>query len=66
LIDAGWVKSERGRDRRERIFSLSAAGAKKVQSSAAAWRRAQLRFKKAFGPGWDRVEAALGHIAEAL
>jgi DNA-binding MarR family transcriptional regulator len=66
LIDAGWVKSERGRDRRERIFSLSAAGEKKVHASAAAWRRAQSRFKKAFGPGWDQVEEALGHIADSL
>lgn len=66
LIDAGWVKTERGSDRRERIFSLTGAGEKKVQSCAAAWRRAQSRFKKAFGPGWDQVESALERIAASL
>ena len=66
LVDAGWVKSGRGEDRRERVFSLTAAGVKKVQSSAAAWRRAQARFKKTIGPDWAQVEEALGRIADSF
>ena len=66
LVDLGLVRSVRGEDRRERIFSLTTAGEKKMKTAAPSWRRAQLRFKKAAGPGWDRVELALVNIAGAL
>jgi DNA-binding MarR family transcriptional regulator len=62
LIDAGWVKSERGEDRRERHLRLTASGERKLQNVLPAWQRAQNAFKKAIGKDWDRLESDLRRI----
>ena len=62
LFDAGWVKSERGADRRERHLRLTVSGLRKYQDATPAWRRAQTRLKKAVGRGWDELEQDLRRI----
>jgi DNA-binding MarR family transcriptional regulator len=66
LIDAGWVKSERGEDRRERYVRLTGSGERKFQEALPAWHRAQSAFKRAAGENWDRLERDLRQIASAL
>jgi DNA-binding MarR family transcriptional regulator len=63
LVAAGWVKSERGEDQRERHLRLSASGERKYRAALPSWQRAQNRLKKAIGRDWDRLERELRHIA---
>jgi DNA-binding MarR family transcriptional regulator len=66
LVDAGWVNSERGQDRRERHLRLTASGERKYQDALPAWRRAQNQLKKTIGRDWDRLERDLRQIAGSL
>lgn len=66
LIEAGWVKDERGDDRRERHLRLTASGRRKLQDAAPAWRRAQHRLQKAIGRNWGELEADLRRIAGSV
>lgn len=66
LLDAGWVKSEPGEDRRERHFRLTASGLRKYQDGAPAWRRAQNHLKRAVGRGWDELEQSLRRVTAAV
>ena len=66
LLDAGWVKSERGEDRRERYLLLTASGERKYQDALPAWRRAQNRVKKTIGRDWERLERDLRQIAGSV
>jgi DNA-binding MarR family transcriptional regulator len=66
LVEAGWVKSERGDDRRERHLRLTASGERKFQEALPAWRRAQHKITKAIGRDWDRLERDLRQIAGSV
>jgi DNA-binding MarR family transcriptional regulator len=66
LVDAGWVKSERGKDRRERHLRLTASGESKYQDALPAWRRAQNQLTKMIGRDWDRLERDLRQIAGSI
>lgn len=45
LIAAGWVAVAGGKDRREKLLRLTAAGAAKVKKARPAWSRAQERMQ---------------------
>jgi len=66
LVDAGWVKSERGEDRRERHLRLTASGERKFQDALPAWRRAQKQLTKTIGRDWERLERDLRQIAGSV
>jgi DNA-binding MarR family transcriptional regulator len=66
LVEAGWVKSERGEDRRERYLRLTASGQRKYEDALPAWRRAQNQLKKTLGRDWDRLERDLRQIAGSV
>lgn len=66
LVEAGWVKSERGEDRRERYLRLTASGERKYQEALPAWRRAQNQLAKTIGRDWDRLERDLRQIAASV
>jgi DNA-binding MarR family transcriptional regulator len=66
LVDAGWVNSERGEDRRERHLRLTASGERKFQDALPAWRRAQKQLQRTIGRDWDRLERELRQIAGAV
>jgi DNA-binding MarR family transcriptional regulator len=66
LVDAGWVNSERGEDRRERHLRLTASGERKFQDALPSWRRAQKQLQRTIGRDWDRLERELRQIAGAV
>jgi DNA-binding MarR family transcriptional regulator len=66
LLDNGWVKSERGDDRRERHLRLTASGERKYQEALPAWRRAQNLLKRAIGSDWERLERDLRQITASV
>lgn len=66
LVDTGWVKSERGEDRRERHLRLTASGERKYQDALPAWRRAQNQLKRVIGQDWDRLERDLRQIVGSV
>lgn len=66
LIEAGWVKDERGDDRRERHLRLTASGRRKYQDATPAWRRAQNRLKKTIGRSWEELEQDLRRITGSV
>ncbi len=66
LVEAGWVKSERGEDRRERHLRLTASGERKYQDALPGWRRAQNQLTKTIGRDWERLERDLRQIAGAV
>ena len=45
LVKAGWIIMETGQDRREKLFSLTEAGAAKLRQARQAWERAQERMR---------------------
>jgi DNA-binding MarR family transcriptional regulator len=45
LIGAGWVVIDAGEDRREKLVSLTDAGAAKLREACPAWERAQERMR---------------------
>jgi len=66
LVDAGWVKSERGDDRRERHLRLSVSGERNFHDALPAGRRAQNQLTKTIGRDWNRLERDLRLIAASV
>lgn len=60
LKKRGWVQAREGNDRRRRIFSITAAGRAKYQSSLPRWKRAQDKVQKALG------EKTMGELGALL
>jgi DNA-binding MarR family transcriptional regulator len=64
LIDAGWVVSDTGEDRREKFVRLTEAGAAKLRQARPAWERAQERLRSRLPDGaWSGLLAALPDLA---
>ena len=56
LIDAGWVAIRPGEDRREKLVSLTDAGAAKLREARPAWERAQERMRSRLPEGtWSSL-----------
>jgi len=56
LIDAGWVAIRQGEDRREKLVSLTDAGAAKLHVARPAWERAQERMRSRLPEGtWSAL-----------
>jgi DNA-binding MarR family transcriptional regulator len=66
LLDAGWVNSKRGEDRRERHLRLTASGERKYQDALPAWHRAQNHLKNIIGREWERLERDLRQITGSV
>jgi len=67
LVRRGWVRSLAGEDRRERHFQLTAAGRRELDRVKPHWERAQQRLRKFLGDtGWERLQAELLHVTEAV
>jgi DNA-binding MarR family transcriptional regulator len=66
LIRRGWVRGIQGRDRRERIYQLTAAGRRELGGLTPRWELAQQRLRKALGASaWKRMQSGLAEVAEA-
>ena len=61
-----WVRARRGKDKRERLFSLTRAGRKQLGAAQPLWAAAQRRLRKELGDaGWTNMKQAVSQIAEA-
>lgn len=67
LADLGLIEISAGKDRRERVVSLTPAGAEAIERATPVWREAQERLAAHFGEArWRRMiedMTALGAIA---
>ena len=63
LIDAGWVAIRPGEDRREKLVSLTDAGAAKLREARPAWERAQERLRSRLpGEAWSSLMDVLPEL----
>jgi DNA-binding MarR family transcriptional regulator len=58
----GYVAIQRGRDRRERILSLTEKGKAKVEQMTPHWERAQKRVREAMGKEYDQLQGLLHQL----
>lgn len=59
----GWVRVERGEDRRERMISLSRAGRAVLDRALPLWDQAQASVVRHMGRGrWDALRQELGTV----
>jgi DNA-binding MarR family transcriptional regulator len=63
LIDAGWVAIRPGEDRREKLVSLTDAGAAKLREARPRWERAQERMRSRLPEGtWSALLNLLSEL----
>ncbi len=56
LHKKGWIQVKRGKDRRERLLSLTKAGEQQVKEAQPCWERAEQRFREELGAaGWKQM-----------
>ena len=65
LVDQGWMAVRAGKDRRERLVSLTAAGSAKLAKARPAWQRAQERVQSSLPQGvWESLMSVLPEVAQ--
>jgi DNA-binding MarR family transcriptional regulator len=65
LIDAGWVAFRPGEDRREKLVSLTEAGAAKLREARPRWERAQERMRARLPEGtWSALLDLLPELTQ--
>jgi DNA-binding MarR family transcriptional regulator len=66
LHKKGWVQIKRGKDRRERLFSLTRAGQKQLDEAKPHWERAEQRLRQELGvAGWEQMNKTVLRMTEA-
>jgi DNA-binding MarR family transcriptional regulator len=64
LVDRGWVAVRAGKDKRERLVSITTAGATKLAKARPAWERAQQRAQSSLPGGvWETLMNVLPEVA---
>jgi DNA-binding MarR family transcriptional regulator len=64
LVNQGWVAVQAGKDRRERLVSITAAGKAKLAKAHPAWERAQQRLQSSLPKGvWENLMSVLPEVA---
>ncbi|HEY1867983.1 MAG TPA: MarR family transcriptional regulator [Candidatus Cybelea sp.] len=66
LVKNGWIAGRRGTDKRERLFSLTGAGKRKLEQITPHWKRAQRRFMRSVRGDAAQLEEQLRGLASAL
>jgi DNA-binding MarR family transcriptional regulator len=56
LRKQGWVRTRRGKDRRERLFSLTEAGKRQMSMAQPHWEQAERRLRKELGMQLEEYE----------
>jgi DNA-binding MarR family transcriptional regulator len=65
LMDRHWVAVREGRDRRERLVSITEAGRAKLAQARPAWQRAQERMRSSLPKGaWENLMGILPEVAQ--
>ena len=66
LRDRGWVQVKPGKDRRERLFSLTAAGKRRMAQAQPFWERAEERLRKRLGAAaWKAMKETVAGVTAA-
>jgi DNA-binding MarR family transcriptional regulator len=66
LMKRGWINVRAGKDRRKKLFQLTASGRHKFEQSRRDWDRAQKRLQQAVGePIWSKMSSLLTEVASA-
>jgi DNA-binding MarR family transcriptional regulator len=66
LRKRGWVQVKPGKDRRERLFSLTRAGKRQMAEAKPYWELAEHRLRQALGgEGWKRMKETVTRVTEA-
>ena len=60
LARRGWIRAERGADRRERRWQVTTTGLRRLVGATHAWKRAQRRLRELLGP--DRLGRLLSDL----
>jgi DNA-binding MarR family transcriptional regulator len=66
LRKQGWVQVKRGKDRRERLFSLTRAGKRQMVDAQPYWELAEQRLRQELGDaGWKHMKETVARMTEA-
>ena len=66
LLKEGWVQVKRGKDRRERLFSLTRAGERQLIEAQPYWEMAEQRLRRELGDaGWKQMKLSVSRMTEA-
>ncbi len=66
LVKAGWVQVKRGKDRRERLFSLTRAGNRQLAEAQPHWESAEQRLRRRLGDvGWKSMKESVWRSTKA-
>jgi len=66
LRKQGWIRVRPGEDRRERVFSLTPAGKRKMAEAQPHWKRAERMLRRQLGDaGWKNMKQAVSRMTEA-
>src|SRR6267142_1627662 len=66
LLKQGWVRARRGKDRRERVFSLTGAGRQQMAMAQPYWEQAEQRLRRELGDaGWKSMKQTVLRVTEA-
>jgi DNA-binding MarR family transcriptional regulator len=61
----GWVRVKRGKDRRERLFSLTRAGKSQLTAAQPYWERAEQKLRRELGDaGWKSMRETVSRMTE--
>ena len=66
LLKQGWVRVRRGKDRRERLFSLTRAGKRQMAEAQPYWELAEHKLRQALGDAdWKSMKKTVSRMTEA-
>jgi DNA-binding MarR family transcriptional regulator len=66
LRKQGWVHARHGKDRRERLFSLTEAGKRQIAMAQPHWEQAERRLRKElWDAGWKNMKETVFRMTEA-
>jgi len=66
LRKRGWVQVKTGKDRRQRLFSLTKAGERRMLEAQPYWELAEKRLRKALGDvAWKKMKETVSRMTEA-
>lgn len=66
LLKQGWVQVKRGKDRRERLFSLTRVGKRQLAEAQPHWESAEEKLHHLLGDaGWKQMKEAVPRMTEA-
>jgi DNA-binding MarR family transcriptional regulator len=65
MQERGWISVTQGIDKRERLFSLTAAGKRKMAKAKPHWELAESRLRNELGEnGWNHMKDALSLVTK--